>query len=126
MMNRKLLVVGVVVAAGAVLGTYRHVRSRDARDELLEIDRKIELGAEESKVEHECRRADFKYVTCLRRGTTIGFGTPGEFGAKNWVLYVGLERGLVVTKRYRTADSEAEHPSNSPGDVGEGPPYVDR
>ena len=99
--------------------SWRDRRSVSARTELLIVETSLPLGASKGDVEAACNRTNYEYIRCapLPGRSAVGFATPLEFGAKNWVLLVEMGDGVVVSKKYRTEDSLREHPPGSPADV---------
>ncbi|MCA9413025.1 MAG: hypothetical protein H6751_13615 [Candidatus Omnitrophica bacterium] len=48
---------------------------------------------------------------------SIFLDTPFQFGADNWILYLGFEKDRLVAMKVRTPDSLYYHPKDAPPDI---------
>jgi hypothetical protein len=94
------------------------------RDALLSLESSIDIGMEEGRVRAIIGRAaeqnDLRPV--FRSPHLLEVRTPILFGARNWVLVVALERGVVCGTGIRTEDNLRDRPLSAPRDRGTLPP----
>ena len=87
------------------------------RVDLVRVGEHVSIGQPIDEVvrmiESQSGTTVLKWSSSSRR---IVVETPYEFGASNWILYIGLADGRVTSVHYRTADSDDFRPRHSPPD----------
>ena len=117
----KVLVFGVLTllfAAWCVAGwdglTTRKERA-ESRASVLAIYENLELGQTKSSVDALVAR--HPNLTVHSGDESLEVDTPIEFGAKNWILMLKFQQGVLVDARIRTPDSAPYHPPDAPPDL---------
>ena len=118
----KVLVFGILtllLAAWCITGwdglTTRKERA-ESRASVLAIYEKLELGQSRDVVDALVAR--HPNLAVHSGDESIEADTPIEFGAKNWILMLEFQQGVLVEVKIRTPDSVAYHPPDAPPDLG--------
>ncbi len=117
----KVLVSGILalmLAAWFLTGwdglTTRSERA-ESRASVLAIYERLELGQGQGSV--EALVAEYPILRVRSYEETLEAETPLEFGAKNWILMLEFQQGVLVAAKVRTPDSASYHPPDAPPDL---------
>jgi hypothetical protein len=118
---RRRIVIGllavVVIGAVAAYFGWESLIQKEARRELMAFRAGVELGADADSVRKQfdatrARRLDLHEI----RTNLWVVGTPLQFGAGNWVLYISFQDSMVHELKVRTEDSKDYRPRGAPPD----------
>ena len=87
----------------------------ESRASIRAIFEDLELGQAKDAVEALVARYPNLHVRSDEE--SLEADTPIEFGAKNWILTLQFQEGVLVEGRIRTRDSAFYHPPDAPADL---------
>ena len=76
----------------------------------------LQLGLSKNQVEQIVKNHNWQNY-CMHSESEIKLGTPIEFGARNWIVYLAFENDLLTEIKIRTEDSIFRHPKDAPPDI---------
>lgn len=90
----------------------------EAREQLVRLYGRIKVGTTQEEIERWLQEPQFGRLHYSAGSLApVAVTTPGEFGAKNWIICCELKGKVVTTARVGTMDSCMDQPEQAPRPV---------